>query len=306
MREYFKLQFTLTNRKIRDFGMNPVLGYVLLAAAFVFLVAMAFMKFPTKAQYIIAALGILPLTNLSEKQRSDFLYIVYGDKTKRKIRIIENLIICLPFVIALVVKNQYLVAAAMPIVSTIMAFVEFHSKNFVLPTPFSKHPFEFSVGFRYTFFMFPLLYGLAIIALSVNNLNLGLASIIMLSLMMSGYYYNPENEYYVWIFADNSKNFLRKKAANALKNTLLTTLPVVALLIVGFTPDYWKILLTMVWGILIVITTMLTKYSKYPDEIGFIEVILALSVIILPPMALIVMPIAYIRSTHRLKKYLND
>ena len=85
---------------------------------------------------------------LTQKQRSDFLNIVYGDKTKRLIRIVENLIISTPFVVLLLFENQYIAAMMLPVVSTIMALIDFNSRNFVMPTPFSKHPYEFAVGFR--------------------------------------------------------------------------------------------------------------------------------------------------------------
>ena len=44
--------------------------------------------------------------------------------------------------------------------------------NLTIPTPFSKKPFEFSTGFRRSFFMFPIAYILTFIAIRVDNFNL--------------------------------------------------------------------------------------------------------------------------------------
>ncbi|MBK7030860.1 MAG: hypothetical protein IPH45_17355 [Bacteroidales bacterium] len=48
--------------------------------------------------------------------------------------------------------------------------------NFTIPTPFSKHPFEFAVGFRKTFLAWLFAYFLTIMAISVGNFNLGVFS----------------------------------------------------------------------------------------------------------------------------------
>lgn len=152
--QYLILQFKLLNRNFRDFGLHPLLAYMLIFGTIAGLGALGFQRQPEYAPYIIIGLCALLQMRLSQKQRSDFLNIVYGDKTKRLIRIVENLIISTPFVVLLLFENQYIAAMMLPVVSAIMALIDFNSRSFVMPTPFSKHPYEFAVRIQKNIFVY--------------------------------------------------------------------------------------------------------------------------------------------------------
>ena len=80
-----------------------------------------------------------------------------------------------------------------------------------MPTPFSKNPFEFTTGFRRTLLIFPLAYALTVIAINVDNLNLGIFSILLIFLIVLSFYSKPEEEYYVWVHADTPKSFFEEE-----------------------------------------------------------------------------------------------
>ena len=240
---------------------------------------------------------------LSQKQRSDFLHIVYGNKTKWLLRTVENLIISIPFVTLLLVEKQYIAAITLPVASIILAFVNLNSKSIVLPTPFSKSLYEFTVGFRKSFLFILLVYGLSVISVCVNNLNLGLFSLFVLGGICALYYIKVENEYYVWIFAESPNKYLTHKILIATKNTLLLALPMIALLTAFFPDSWWIVLLVTAVGIILVITFLLAAYSTYPDEIGFLELIF-IGAVFIPPFVLVVIPYFYVRSINRLKNTL--
>ena len=305
MKAYLKLQFALLNRQIRDLGMNPVVGYVLMAALFVGVCELMFVRVPKYAPYIIMLFCLTLQNVLSKKERSDFLHIVYGGRMKRKIRIVENLIVGIPIFVILLIHNQYIITVMTLIMSVLAAFVETNSKSFVMPTPFSKNPFEFSVGFRQTFFFFPLIYGLTIISVIVDNLNLGLASVFMLCLLVAVFYLNPENEYFVWIYAKSPAKFLMHKALTIVKNTSLLALPMIVLMAVFFTPDVWQALLILAVGELFITTIMLAKYSVFPNQIGILEMIFV-ALLFVPPFFLLVIPYFYFNSIKQLNNYLYD
>ncbi len=240
---------------------------------------------------------------LSQKQRSDFLHIVYGNKTKRLLRMAENLIISIPFVVLLLVENQYIAAVALPVASAILAFIDLNSKSIVLPTPFSKSPYEFTVGFRKSFIFIVLVYGLSVISVCVNNLNLGLFSLFVLCIICATYYGKVENEYYVWIFAESPNKYLTHKILTAIKNTFLMAFPMMALL-TAFSPEnWWIVLLVTAIGMILIIAFLLAAYSTYPGEIGILELIFILAVFI-PPFVLVLIPYFYVRSINRLKNTL--
>jgi hypothetical protein len=149
-----------------------------------------------------------------------------------------------------------------------------------------------------------MIYGLSVISVCVNNLNLGLFSLFVLCIICATYYGKVENEYYVWIFAESPNKYLTHKILTAIKNTFLMAFPMMALL-TAFSPEnWWIVLLITAIGMILVIAFFLAAYSTYPPgEIGILELIFILAVFI-PPFVLVVIPYFYVRSINRLKNTL--
>jgi hypothetical protein len=87
MKDYFNLLLVLTNRKIREAGLHPVLGYLLGFAAFILLSEYIFYK-TEFAKYLVILVCLSFQFKLSEKNRTEFLLSTFGDKAKNKIRIL--------------------------------------------------------------------------------------------------------------------------------------------------------------------------------------------------------------------------
>lgn len=104
MKNYFELQYLMNNRKIKEAGLNPVLGYLLLVVVFIVLTEVLFHK-TSLAKYILIFLCFSFQFKLSDTIRTDFLLSTFGDRVKNYIRITENLLICLPFASVLVYKR---------------------------------------------------------------------------------------------------------------------------------------------------------------------------------------------------------
>ena len=106
IKQYFSLQFVMLKRQIRDFGINPILGLILVLVAFLILSISLFSKSEyAKYIYIFAALSIV-LKN-SETKRNEFLKITFPKKIYFTIRSLENLLVTLPFVFFLIVKRDF-------------------------------------------------------------------------------------------------------------------------------------------------------------------------------------------------------
>jgi hypothetical protein len=239
MKDYFNLQLVMTNRKIKAVGINPVLGYLLGLTVLFLLSEYTFQK-TEFASYLIILIYFSLQFKLSEKNRTDFLLSTFGDKSKSKIRILENLIVCIPFVSILSYNNFFFEAFILFLCSIILASFSFHSNlNFTIPTPFSKKPFEFSTGFRKSFFIFPLAYALTVIAINVDNLNLGIFSFLFVFLTTLSYFSKPEQEYYVWVHAETPKMFLKKKIFNASKNASVLSIPILISLLIFYPTDFY-------------------------------------------------------------------
>ena len=306
MKDYFDLQLVMTNRKIKEAGFNPVLGYLLGLIVFFLLSEYIFHK-TEFAKYLVILVCFSFQLKLSENRRTDFLISTFGDKSKNKIRVLENLIVCIPFVSILTYKILFLEAIILFVSSITIALFSFRtSLNFTIPTPFSKNPFEFLTGFRKTFLIFPLAYALTAIAINVDNFNLGIFSMLLISITTLSYYSKPEEEYYVWVHADTTKSFLKKKIIIATKNYILLTIPILISLLIFYPIKFGLILLFLFIGILFLWTILLAKYSAFPEEIHLSEGFIIAFTILFPPLILVVIPYLYTKSINNLKLIFND
>lgn len=296
----------MTSRKIEDAGLNPIFGY--LSAFTVFVLLSEYLFYKTEfAKYLVILTCLSLQFKLSEKNRTDFLLSTFGDKLKMRIRVIENLIVCIPFISLLLFKSFPLEASGLFLCSMILALSSFHSNfNWTIPTPFSKNPFEFSTGFRKTFFIFPIAYALTVVALNVDNLELGIFAFLLIFLVSLSYYQKPEDEYYVWIYAETPKVFLKNKIFNASKNATLTSAPIVIGLLMFYPSEFKLILLFFLIGLMFLCTIILAKYSAYPNEMSIPEWIIIAFSLYFPPLLLAIIPFFYSKAINKLKYLLND
>ena len=301
MKEYLALQYTITNRRFKDAGIEPILAYIILTIGFFGLSIYLFMK-TEFAQYIYIFSAFTLVAKLSETQRTEFLKICFGNLQLKKIRIIENLICILPFLAFMVFKLLFLSVAVLLILSVILALVNFQTTyNYTIWTPFSKHPFEFTIGFRNTFYLFFVAYILTLIAISVNNFNLGLFAMLLVFATTLSFYSKPENEYYVWTYRLNANHFLFEKTKTAMLLTSYLVLPIVVILSIYFTQTIGLLLIFFLVGSGFLILIIVTKYSTYPKEINIPEGLLLALCIWFPPVLIFLIPFLFLKA----KKSLN-
>lgn len=306
MKDYFSLQLVMTNRKLKEAGINPYFGYFLVLLAFILLSGYIY-QITDFAKYLVIFICLALQFKLSDKNRTDFLILAFGNKIKKKIRILENLFVFIPFVFILLYEYNFIEASLLFLLSIILALISFQTNfNFTIPTPFSKRPFEFSVGFRKTFFIFPIAYTLTIIAINVGNVNLGVFSMLLIYLTTLSFYTKPEQEYYVWIHSDTTKSFLKNKVIVAIKFATLLVAPILISLLISYPIEFKTILLFFLIGLLFLLTVIFAKYSVYPREINLPEGIIIIFSIFFPPILLVVIPFFYIKSINKLKGILND
>ncbi len=188
MKQYFQLQFKILNRKITDFGFPLLLGYILILLVFILLSKYLFKN----TEFAIYAYGLIALSfvsKLNEPKRNDFLKSVFKKNTYKKLRLIENFIYCLPFTIFLLYEKQFMFSVILNLFAIIFTLFNFSTNvNATIPTPFSKKPFEFTIGFRRTFYIFPIAYFLTYISVTVENFNLGVFSILLIGITCFSYY----------------------------------------------------------------------------------------------------------------------
>ncbi len=304
MKFYFQIQYKRHYRRISEMGIHPFIGMGILAVAFI-LAAILLSQKTIYAEYIIGSLGLSMISGLNEKQRRDFLNLCFSTSKYTKIRLIENLIIISPFSIFLFVYQDYITAVSIIIISAIFVFIPFQNKwALTIPSPFSKYPFEFSMGFRKLFLVYPATYFFVYKAIEVGNFNLGIFAIGILVFTHISYYFKPEPSYYVWIFKNNPQGFLWKKTKESLFYSSFALLPILILLGIWF-PDKYLILLGIFFlNALLMTTIILAKYSAFPNEISLPQMVLFGLSIWFPPILIIAIIYFYKQSLKNLKPFL--
>jgi hypothetical protein len=290
LKNYFGLQLTLLNRRFSDAGIAPALAYLLLIA--VFISCSLFLFYKTEyAPYLYVLMAVALTSPLAEKRRNEFLKICYGDMRLKQIRVMENLVIALPFIIFLLYKQYYLFALALLLLTSLLALVSSRTSfSIIIPTPFHKKPFEFIVGFRNTYYILVAAYGLTAIGIAVGNFNLGIVAMLFVVGVTMTYYTKPEHPYYVWIHNQNAKQFLIAKIKTALQYTAWLILPLMIALMIKFPENAWIVLGFGALSLLYLICMIVSKYAAYPDELNVPQALLLGMCIWLPPLLLILIP----------------
>lgn len=221
----------MLNRHLKEFGLPPIIGYLLAIIAFIGVSIYLFYK-TEYAAYIYAFFALSPLSLLSESKRNDFLKSCFIDSDYSLIRTTENVLFVLPFVVFLGYQLEWLMAVVVLVAAVLMARFQLNNQlNYTIPTPFYKNPFEFIVGFRTAFFMIIFAYFLTIMGITVGNFNLGAFAILLIFFISFSFYAQPDSQYYVWIFSDKAKGFLFSKLKIAFIYSLLLVLPILLSLV---------------------------------------------------------------------------
>ena len=306
MKEYFQLQFKMLNRKMIDFGLPLLIGYTLLP--FIFILFSNYLFRNTKfANYVYVLIALSFVSKLSEPKRNDFLKSIFNKDKYKKLRVIENLIYCLPFIIFLIYKEQFVFSLILNLFVIIITLLNFSTNiNATIPTPFSKRPFEFTVGFRKTFYVFPIAYFLTYISVTVENFNLGVFSMLLIGITCFSYYSKIENEYFIWNYNLSSKEFLLEKTKTCLIYFSVLSLPIIITLSISFFNQTYILIVFILLCYAYLTAIIFAKYSSFPNEMNISQVILIAISFMFPPILIIFIPLFYSQSIKKLNTVLND
>ncbi|EDP97887.1 hypothetical protein KAOT1_11757 [Kordia algicida OT-1] len=293
-------------RHIDEFGVIPILGFLLIIGLFIGLSETLFDKL-SYASYIYSGIGLFLSLKLGYKKRTTFLKKCFPLETFWKVRMIENSLFILPFSSFLCYQQAFWEAISIHILAIIFSFWnDLSVRSITIPTPFGKRPFEFIIGFRNTFWLLPLLYGLTCISVSVKNYNLGIFSLIILFICCMSFYAKPEPLYYIWIHSKSPKEFLADKIKTALLYSSFLVLPIAIGLSAFFSFEELQItLLFIILGYALIVLTILGKYSNYPSQVPIMQMLAALVCLIFPPLLIIILPLFYKRAIKNLNSFLT-
>jgi hypothetical protein len=295
----------MLNRHLQDAGLQPWVGYPLFILTFAGLSAYLFQKTPF-APYLYLLIALSFISSRSEKNRNDFLKMCFNTRSYYLTRLAENLLIAFPFALYLSWEMEWIPVILLLSLSGIMVFTA-HSiqLNFTLPTPFSKHPYEFATGFRKTILLQLFAFFLTIMAIAAGNFNLGVFSLALLFLVVFSFYTDPEPDFYVWVYNKSTAGFLFGKIGRALLQSSILTLPVLIILLLLMDGDWQILLLFQGMGYLLLFAVILVKYASYPDRMYLPYLILLGMGIYFPPLLLGLIPYLFIKSNQHLKELLG-
>jgi hypothetical protein len=176
----------------------------------------------------------------------------------------------------------------------------------VIPTPFGKHPYEFASGFRKTFLSFFAAYGLMIIAVAVDNFNLGMFTLILNIFVICSFYLQEENVYYVWQYAMTPTQFLFYKTKTAFIYSLLANAPVILALVI-FNPEHiLAVIICFLVGLIYLLLSIVLKYDAFPERLDITEAIVMILCLLFPPLLIAMIPYKWNRAEEQLKRILNN
>lgn len=292
-------------RRFNDAGFEPRVALALFALGFVLLSNYLFSK-TVAAPYFYVLFAALLLLNLSEFRRNDFLKTHFSQLDLVRIRQLENGIVALPFFLYLFITFHIVSAfLVIGIAFSMTFFVNRPRFHVTLPTPFSRKPYEFTVGFRATWVMIVAALVLEVIAIAVSNAQLGIAAMMSVIVLTINFYKTPEEPYYVWNFNRTPFQFLMYKITYAWRHVSVLVLPFVILNGFFFWEQIGFILLFLGMGFLVQLLIVLAKYADYPNEIGLITTLLILVSIFFPLLLLFTIPFFFIQGMQRLNPYLK-
>ncbi|WP_299117467.1 ABC transporter permease [uncultured Winogradskyella sp.] len=254
--------------------------------------------------YILLAFRVL--IKLIGKQKNDFLKFLLTKKNYILTKLIENFIGILPFVFFLTYKKLFLYIPIFIALAITSIFFNFNRGfNFTIPTPFYKKPFEFTIGFRNTFYIFPIVYYLLYISVSVKNFNLSVFSMLMIFLVVSSYYSKLENEYFIWNYKTSPEEFIHKKIKTGLTYTTLLSSPIFIVIGINFTAEFETLLIFWLLANAYLTTIILAKYAAYPFQTDLPQWVFIGISIAFPPLLIIQIPYFYFQSRKKLNTILE-
>lgn len=239
-------------------------------------------------------MGVWVLSLLSSRERNDFLAITFHRATYRKIRLIENGIIGLPFVLLLVSQGDWALALVQGALSGAMSFLRMNSSpTYTIPTPFGAYPFEAAIGFRRFWWLIGAAVFLLVMGIRAENMELSIFSYGSLMFLFLMFYQEAEPSFYVWIHANTPRQFLVNKLAIAVGYQFLLGTPFLIAIAHFFPAVGWALLLVPVISALNLALIMFMKYSNFPYPLDLVKSLALMAGLILWPLLLFFLPYYY-------------
>lgn len=300
MKYYYQLQCRRIYRSFKDFGTEPFIGYPLIIFAFCWISSSFFDKV-VYANYIYVAVGFALTYAFVSSEHIKFIKQHFSRVNYYKIIVFNNLLKVTPFAMFLVYKMYFIESLSLYLLAFFVSFTNKKSKiSIIIPTPFGRRPPDFVIGFRKTFWLFLLIYGLTFVTVYRDNFNLGIFSLVSVFFVCCSYYLKPDVEFYVWVHAMNSKEFLKHKILIAFQNSFILALPIFIVLSIFYLDQVHITLFFLCIGFLYMMMFLLMRYSFRNEGMEMFQGIIGVLCLLFPPIMLITIPYFYNKAINNL------
>lgn len=302
---YLQLQYQRWNRAWEEWGIPPLVGYVVLVLFWGIGSAALFAR-TAYAPWLYLVIAGIGWGRLSEQHRVDEIERLFGQPNSRYLRFVEQILWTLPFGSYLLYQGAWQWALGALLGAVVGAFIKRRGwRAGALPTPFGRYPFEFAVGARQSIWMLLLLYILLLKGVQVENGNLSAVSLGGLWVLICGFYTKPEPLTYVWWHRQSARHFIAYKLSIAIGYSLLLTAPAIGILVWQFGSAYlWALLGISVSGSFFIVLVLLGKYTVFPEPMGIPHLIWLVLCISFPPLLLVLLVVFYRRACANLETLL--
>lgn len=298
---YFQLQGKRISRTFSEAGMPVFLGIPLLFLLFLGGSHYLFLKLEV-ARFVYTGIGLYLVGGLHSNTHRRFLRSIFPDNNHYKIRMVENLLVGLPFSLYLGFAGYPIWGAGLAVSVLLFVFIPaLPSTGKVLPTPFKKVPFENIRGFRMQIGLIVLAYFVCIQGMRVDNFNLSIAMPGFIFLLVMGFYYYQEKPYFVWIYHYQPGQFLQHKIKNACLAAFALNMPLILALLIVWPGQYGIILGMQIVGFMYLAGFVVARYAAFPKEMGVPQGLLFALSVTFPPMLPVVVYIFYKKARKQLK-----
>lgn len=248
-------------------GMHPLMGIPLTALLFVALSAYIYYRLPaTYAAWVYCAVTIGAITELQNAKSNNFLKQLLSRPAFFKVKLPENLLILLPFVVMMCWQQSWL-----QLLVVVFFTIPYSFYNSKLPrpqlkainTPYRGYAYEANFGFRTVFFAYVLYALLLVVGCAVQNVYLLLVPFFLLLFFIQTIYTKMEAPMYIWVYRTTAGAFLRKKFNTLAINYGITFAPFLLLGLVFYTAEWEILLLCFVSGLIATTGSMLIKYHFF-------------------------------------------
>ena len=282
--------------------------------------------------YVVSIIAGLILLSI-HASRKDKQFLKMNFSRSYFIFLVEYFILVFPMIIIFCIYKNWgniiilcLICLLIPRIYLNLGLGDVSSVSKLLLNPFSSNlnlkwnikipihnprSFEWISGFRRYFIIIVPIY-LLVLAFSFKAY-VAPVGLILLSMIVSGFYYYGESREFIELFSWNYRTYLIKKMKLSVSYLLVLLMPIVFISLL-FQPETWYYIIgAIVIAIVIQIITIIFKYALFAEnaDLGRNGLIVSINVmcILMPflwPLPIIMSIRYYFKAQNNLKKYLND